>query len=849
MTTTLQEFRQIFAGYRPVPDAHDEAWDGTALRPQYQQLIDQLDQMGLFEFSRRWKQARRTFRDNGIAYSGYSGDAARPRFWKLDALPVLIESSEWAKVQAAIAQRAKLLNLLLCDLYGSQKLIKDGTLPASLIYSDPNFFRSCIKLTHGKQTSNDYLHLYAADIARAPNGEWWILADRTEAPSGLGYALEHRIVMSRMLPQFFRQSNTRRLAPFFVTLQNRLQSLAPRNRDNPRVVLLSDGPTNPYHLEDAYLSRYLGYLLVEDGDLAVRSRQVMLKTLGGLQPVDVVLRHQNASECDPLEHNTTGGVAGLTQAIRGDNVAVANQLGSGIVESDAYMAFSPRLCKRLLNEELLLPNVATWWCGEPESLKFVLEHLDRLTIQPAFRNRGRDEALRTELQALSKDEMAERLRSNPNAYVAKESVARSSVPVWRQKLHAERLAIRTYAVSDADANEFHTMDGGLGRVTKSTGSLEISIRKGENSKDIWILSDEPVPPTTLLSPPGTSTIKRRSGAELPSRVADNLFWLGRRLERTEFHARLIGFTAKRLIGELSYDELPDMPMLLRCLASEGLIEPGYAMTEMRQMLPNISLQLGGFVLSNQPDSFSSGVHNLVRLGYLVRDRLSVQAFRIIQKLEAVFNARTRRRTSLADLGEVSDELQTLLAAFSGIVIESMTRTQVFQFLDLGRRLERSHQILNLLNNSIVQSNKIARVELEAILELLESRMTYRSRYMANVHEIGVLDLVVTDETNPRSLAYQIMRAKQHIDQLPREKNSPSLTPEQKAVMSLLNEVRMLDVECEPLKRNPDDTTESTGGIAERLSRWGEEIETIADSLSHRYLVHAKTQQLTEIADQ
>lgn len=836
MSTSTEEFQDLFRGYQSKSGIYDEAASDVGLRGPYQELVKELDALGRFEFLRRWTQAKRNVRDNGIAYSADLGQSTRPRFWTLDPLPVMIPAAEWERVQAAIAQRARLLSLVLRDLYGPQKLIQDGTLPADLIYSDPNFLRSCRHLTVGGQISDDFLHLYAADVARAPNGNWWIVADRTEAPSGLGYALEHRIVMSRMLPRFFRSTRTRRLAPFFVTLLERLRSLAPYNRDNPRIVLLSDGPANPYHLEDAYLSRYLGFLLVEDGDLAVRGSKLMLKTLGGLQPVDVVMRHQNAGHCDPLELNRSEGVAGLTQVVRADAVAVANQLGSGLVESAAYMAFAPRLCKTVLGESLLLPNVATWWCGEPESLRYVLANLSRLTIQPAFRSRGNDGKLRLELQLLSKRELAERIQARPRNFVAQEKVARSSVPTWGRRLQTQRLAVRVYAVSEANTEDFHVMDGGLGRVTRDDGPLEISIRNGEMAKDLWVLSDAPVPHVTLLSDPSAKLPIRRSGADLPSRVADNLFWLGRRLERTEDHARLLGLTAKRLIGELSYDELQDMPMLLRCLGAEGLIEPGYAMKEMRETLPNISLELAHSIFSKQPDSLASGIGNLVRLGYLVRDRLSVEGYRIIQQIEASFRQQERRRLSISDIVESMNELQTLVSAFTGIVIESMTRTQVFQFLDLGRRIERSHQILGILTNGILHHPSPVRAELESTLELLQSLMTYRSRYLTQMHEVGVIDLVVTDETNPRSLAYQIQRAKQHIDQLPRVDEATGLQPDQKAVLQLLNDVQTLTAE------------EATVDRSERgpLHRWAKEITALANSLSHRYLVHAKSQQLADL---
>ena len=820
-----------------MPGTFGESLDSEGKpRPIYDDLFRSLDQLGRMEFARRWKQAQRVVRDNGIAYSGYSGNNSRPRTWTLDALPALLSAGEWDKVKRAIAQRGRLLNLVLRDLYGPQELIRNKVLPASLIYSDPRLIRACQNIP---LPNDDFLHLYAADIARAPDGGWWITADRTESPSGLGYTLEHRIVMSQMLPKVFQESHVRRLAPFFSKLQETVHRLAHSNRDNPRVVLLSDGPVNPYHLEDAYLARYLGYLLVEDGDLAVRSSRLMLKTLGGLQHVDVVLRHKNAADCDPLVHNNVAGVAGLTQATRRQQVAIANPLGSGIVESAAYMAFSRRLCKALLSEELLLPNVATWWCGEPGSLDYVLANLDRLFVQPAFRRRGLDGRLRERIRSMARDELATAIKKNPFAYAAQERVERSSVPMWGPQLRAQRMAIRCYAVRAED--DFEVMDGGLGRITEDCDQLEVTIRHGEKAKDVWIHADGPVEFTSLLDIEQDSGEVLRSGADLPSRVADNLFWLGRRLVRVEDHARLVHVTARRLIGEVPHRESIELPMLLRYMASEGVIEPGYAMGNLQSTLPQITTSLPRFAFDlDQPGSLLGSVGQLARLGASVRDRLSVQAWQVIQRVEEEFRVEPDRHISIADLLETTDELLMRISALTGILIEGMTRTQTFRFLDLGRRIERSMQILSIVENGVLSSKGAPRRLLEATLQLADSLMTHRSRYLANVHCSGVLDLVLTDETNPRSLAFQIMMAKEHIDQLPREKHQRGLSVEQRIIMNLSSSIQMLDVDT----LRPNRLTENAS-----LADWSDQFARLSKAISHRYLVHASpSRQLTDMGD-
>ena len=837
MSTTLQSFQDLFQAYAPPPEAFDESVDAQGqLRLHYRALVDYLTRLGEPEMARRWGQAKRAVRDNGIAYSGYAGKVARPRTWELDALPILLAETEWTEVKRAISQRARLLNLVMQDIAGPQRLLQDGTLPAELLYSDPGYCRECRQIP----ISDAHLQLYAADIARAPDGKWWVLADRTEAPSGLGYTLEHRIVMSRMLPAAFRQSNVLRLAPYFAKLQETLRDLAITNRENPRVVLLSDGPVNPYHLEDAYLARYLGYLLVEDGDLAVRSSQVMLKTLGGLQPVDIILRRLNTMNSDPLIHNSVAGIAGLTQAALSNNVVVANQLGSGILESTAYLAFMPQLCKAVLGEELLIPNVATWWCGNPASLDFVCANIERLWLQPAFRRRGRDAALRAQLHAASKAERLAMIKANPSKWAAQERVDRSSVPVWDADLQAQRMAIRAYAVRDRGSDAYEVMDGGLGRVTESANKpLELSLHEGEGSKDVWVLSETPVEFVTLLDEPRQKVEVRRSGADLPSRVADNFFWLGRRMERAEQHARLISITASRIGGEMPFDEQFDVPMLLRCLANEGLVEPGYAVESIRPALPAIGNAFAEFVLdATQPNSLRADVDALVRLGSLVRDRLSVHAWKIFQRIDELFR-QSPSSANIGDLLEISDALLMLLAALSGIAMESITRTQIFRFLDLGRRIERAQQVISIVEHGVLAVPHAVRPLLETTLELTESLMTYRARYMANVHTVGVLDLVLTDETNPRSLAYQLSRIKEHIDNLPRDPYHTSFRPEQRAILSLLSSVRLLDVE----------DMQHRATTIEELTQWNERLGGLSNLISHQYLVHsALPQQLTDMGE-
>ncbi len=410
--------------YHPLPGVYDELFSAPGmLRPQWQKFMPALEELGPEEIERRWESAKRLIYENGIAYNVESGPEALYRPWELDPAPLLMTPGEWQSLAVGLAQRARLLNMLLVDLYGPQRLLQQGLVPPDLVFAHGGFLRSC----HGLHVPKDVmLHLYAAHLARGPDGAWAVLADRTQAPSGAGFALENRIIISRMLPNIFHDCQVQRLASFFMSLRETLHDLAHQHRENPRIVLLSHGPQSSTYFEDAYLARYLGYTLVTGGDLAVRDNRVFLKTLGGLLPVDVILRRLYDEDCDPLElrGDSTLGVAGLVQAVRMGNVVLANALGSGLVEAPAWMALLPDLCQSLLGEPLKLASVPAWWCGKPDHLRYVLDNLPRLVIKPAFSHRG-EPIFGDRLSADELNRLAARIRHQPRDFVGQEKVFRS----------------------------------------------------------------------------------------------------------------------------------------------------------------------------------------------------------------------------------------------------------------------------------------------------------------------------------------------------------------------------------------------------------------------------------------
>ncbi|HMF39009.1 MAG TPA: circularly permuted type 2 ATP-grasp protein, partial [Isosphaeraceae bacterium] len=432
-----------------------------SVRRHWQPFVDAMELLGGEEIRRRWEESQDLIRQNGVTYNVYGDPRGTDRPWQLDPIPLLMSPAAWRVLEEGLIQRASLLDMILADLYGPQRLLGRGFLPPELVFGNPAFLHPC----HAMQVpANRYLHLYAANLGRLDDGKIVVLGDRTQAPSGTGYALENRLVLSRMLPELFRDCQVQRLAPFFQAIRDILQSIAPHNRDNPRIVLLTPGPYNETYFEHAFLAGYLGYTLVEGGDLLVRGNRVYLKLLGGLQPVDVILRRVDDDYCDPLElrGNSFLGVPGLLQVLRAGNVAMANALGSGLVETPALLAYLPAISRELLGEDLKLPWAESWWCGEPVGLSHVLAKLSRMVIKPAFANRRFEPVFADRLDSQQLQDLACRIRARPGDFVGQEQIALSSVPVMQgERLQSRYAAVRVFLT--ARVGTYTVMPGGLTR--------------------------------------------------------------------------------------------------------------------------------------------------------------------------------------------------------------------------------------------------------------------------------------------------------------------------------------------------------------------------------------------------
>jgi uncharacterized circularly permuted ATP-grasp superfamily protein/uncharacterized alpha-E superfamily protein len=753
-------------------------------------------------------------------------------------LPLLISPEDWGRIEKGLSQRSRLFNLILADLYGGgQRLLRNGFLPPEFVYGNPGFLRPCRGIAVPRQV---YLHLQACDVARSADGQWWVLSDRTQAPSGAGYALENRTVISRVLPDEIRDRNVQRLADFFRAEREMLFELAPGGSRNPNAVLLTPGPHNETYFEHAYLARYLGFPLVEGGDLTVRDQRVFLKTLEGLQPVDVILRRVDDSFCDPLELRGESflGVPGLVEAARAGHVALANALGSGLMETPAFLAFLPGLCRHLLGEELLLPSVATWWCGQADELRYVLEHLDRLVVKPAFSAPTRQPWFGGRLSAAERDKLVQAIRSRPRDFVGQERVVLSRAPVWVENhFEARSVVVRTYVANGGDRTA--VLPGGLTRVSRTTEDPVVSMQSGGGSKDTWVLAPlaAPVPdPIESGAMPVVETSASaeadRSPAGTPSRAADNLYWLGRYTERLEQTLRVLRCVIGRMADEPAGQGSTALDVLAELMARLNLITAPVGPVSSKTF--RVSLQQQVLALLYKPRLAGGAGELLGRIRFIVstvRDRFSGDTWRILGRLE--LDARTRPgRLPLANALELIHHLVLDLAAFNGMEMENMTRGHGWRFLDLGRRLERALSITNLVRSALRIETKPSAV-LEPVLEMADSVMTYRRRYYAEARLPGVLELLLREESNPRSLHFQVAALHEHFQALTDELASAEPNPGIQRVVALRATMSSTDwdeLAAEWMRGRRE-------ALLDHLENCGVELVALSDELTSRYFSH------------
>ncbi|MDP2245692.1 circularly permuted type 2 ATP-grasp protein [Pseudomonas sp.] len=775
--------KKLLAEYRAAPNSFDELLDAAKQpREHWRAMLGSLAKESPQVMRQRLESVESQIRENGVTYNVYADTKGMQRPWDLNLLPLILPHDEWAGIEAAVVQRATLLNRILGDVYGEQRMLQEGLLPPALVHGHAGFLRPAHGIRH---IDNLALHFYAVDLARAPNGQWWVVADRTQAPSGAGYALENRAVIARTFPDQLRDLNVQDLAGFFSSMRDSLAhwgrqcaangGVPLRGSESPLIVLLTPGPYNETYYEQAYLARYLGLPLVEGSDLTVRGGIVWLKTLSGLQRVHVIMRRVDDDFCDPLELRTESalGVTGLTEAARLGNVLIANSLGSSLLESGALLGFLPALCKRLLGESLQMPSVATWWCGEPAALEQVLANLDQLVIKSSFPQLRQLSMFGQDLSGEARATLIAKMRANPRNYVAQELVRLSQSPVWKASapagLSACAVGLRVYAC--ATPNGYVVMPGGLTRVATGPDSRVIAMQRGGSSKDTWVQARAHA--TTHRPPTRTTTSKDliRDDTHLSSRMAENLFWLGRNTERCDNIARLMRVTlhvllnvspqergaewstVKGLCAWFQLIETPDKDALAQ--QSQGL---GQTQSQQQSAPPvvrwsdaRIETALLLAVVSPSVPGLASQQQQLYNTASQLRERLSADNWRALNRM-LQRSGNSDARLTPSEAMSVLDDAAASLMTLSGFALDGMTRDLGWSFLSIGRRLERLQFQTLVLQRALAMETDGG---LDWLLELSDSIVTYRSRYRAQSEWLPVLDLLLLDSSNPRSVLFQI----------------------------------------------------------------------------------------------
>jgi uncharacterized circularly permuted ATP-grasp superfamily protein/uncharacterized alpha-E superfamily protein len=816
-------------GYPLLRGRWDEMVDQNgALRPHWDSFINALSALPGHEMQNRWEDAQRLIRENGVTYNVYGDPRGLDRPWQLDPVPMVMDPTEWQAIEASLIQRATLMNRILSDLYGPQDMLLEGMIPPALVYAHPAFLRP---LRHAAVAGNIHLHLYAVDIARDQDGKWWVMADRCEAPSGAGYALENRAIVSRTLSDLMRTLPVEPLAPFFQKLSDTLTSLTPRNREAPRSVLLTPGPYNETYFEHAYLARQLGFTLVESEDLTARDGRVYLKTLDGLQPVDVILRRTDGSFCDPVElrGDSALGIAGLVQAVRAGTVVVANALGAGVLEGGGLAPFLPGLCRRLMGEDLSMATVPTWWCGGPNECEQVIAEMDKLVIKPALPGGLRlPPQFGDRLSPTKKAELIAAMRRKPMDYIAQERPKLSSAPVWSQgEMDPRPMMLRVFLA--AHEGSYVVMPGGLTRVAAERGGAMVSMQQGGGSKDTWVMAERHDRPTIIHKPAPVRVKLVRGSLDLPSRVADNLFWFGRYVERSEDTTRLLRAALSRAGSSAGFGAAEELPVALELL--RRVFKPPQEQ----------SLEVSAIARMAFDPEHGVGLHATVervaRMASLVRDRLSADTWRAVSRLtdavKTVGGGKTRR-PSLQEKLEALNDVILAGEALSGLAMENMTRGLSWRFVDIGRRMERALHVVDLWSGALAHEDGVGVPELDVLLEISDSSITYRSRYLSSPQFAPVLDLLVADESNPRSLGFQLAALGAHMDHLAANRRSMFYGALQRQIIWLTGAVRTADVEA--LGR-PDEDGErrNLDGFLEVLRS---KLWELSETLTREYFTHA-----------
>jgi len=741
--------------------ARGDADMSTAWRHFFQELGPN----GFADLPERARSLARQIRDNGVTYNVYADADGPQRPWALDLFPLIVSPESWAAIESGVLQRMRVLDRVLADVYGPQELLAKGLIPSALVQGHPGYLRGM----HGvKPPGGTWLHIAAFDLGRGADGNWWVLAQRTQAPSGLGYLLENRIAISRQFPQAFEALHVQRLAASYLALMDGLQRMCP-GEANPHIALLTPGPYNETYFEQAYLARYLGITLVEGSDLTVRNERLYLKTLEGLRQVHGLIKRLDDQYLDPLElrPDSTLGVPGLMQAVRAGNVLVANTPGTGFLESPALQGFLPGLTQHLLGETLQLPSLPSWWCGERAAMEEALPQLASAVVKSTYpdANGQLHAALGSKMDLRAMQEWAGRIALSGESHTVQSYLRLSQMPSWSDgdsqvdgsgKLATRSVMLRVFAISDGPGS-WRMLPGGMARIA-GPDTLIVSMQRGGSSADTWVQTHGAIDRTSLLASHASVHALTRTRAPVTSRAAENLFWFGRYTERAENAVRLARLALSLLPGEGQASHAM-LVWLHRLARYNGLVPRDVpAVPRSRRVFERALIaelgNLGGA-------SVGASLRQIRNCASAIRERLSQDHWNQIVRTDEVFERGTAAlvremaegpHSTFSALALLEDATQAL-SALTGAQTDRMTRDDGWRLLSIGRHIERLAFLSDALSAGFAEQSVHDLPGFEAMLVLFDSTLTFHARYQQRRDVAPLLDLLVLDRDNPRSLAW------------------------------------------------------------------------------------------------
>lgn len=825
-------------------DSYDEMLSASMeLNPNWNALVSNIHNIGTKGLVSIQNDLNWFLSENGVTYNVYNDPNGLNRPWNLNVMPLIIHDREWKTIEKGIKQRTEILNLIIKDIYGKRELIKNGIIPQEVIYSHRGFLRQCDQIFYN---TNKHLLIHAMDIARGPDGRMWVINDRTQAPSGMGYALENRLTMGRVMPDLFQNMHVKKLSGFFQQFNELLVGSSPGKKDNPNIVILSPGPHNETYFEHAFLASFLGYPLVEGNDLNVRDSKLWMKSLKGLKHIDVVLRRVDDMYSDPLElmEDSHLGVAGLLEVIRQGNVLVINPIGSRILENPGLIPFINGVSWYFLNEELILPQIPSWWCGQENEKKYVLEHLSGLIVKRIDRSSPASIFFGEQMSKAGLDDLHREISDRPYRFVAQEKIGFSTSPTFvNQQFEPRNSVWRTFSI--ANKQEYCVMPGGLVRVAGERGEIMVSNQKGGTNKDIWIIEDteEQADNSSLWN--NKTTISISGLDDLPSHTAENLFWAGRYVGRTLTVARFIRMVLKQMTYIQFNERKPhsqSLQLLFQAVTHITGTYPGFII----QKDKNISVDEYSEILSvildkTRPGSLSSTISMFTSSYYSIRNLWSADMWRVFDRIEKIWETlQNDTKIQIRDIIQLLDQLITRLIAFMGLVEESILIEQGLLLYFIGLQLEQS--ILNISKCRalliVKQSEQVEYEILESLLTSHESLNIYRYSYKTYIKLENVIDLIILDLKYPRSLSYKLNRLNKDLALLPQSKITHELTDYEKYVFEAFSKIRLAN-SIELIK------TEENSLVRNKLDNLLLEISELLNNtslaVSNTYFSHIYTQ--------